>query len=432
MKKLSMGILLSLMILLLTACDDKVVVTNENASTTQSAQKKAETKKEETDKNSAGEEFVPIPNQVTDEVELVGMTEDILDSMTLEEKIGQLFVVNLELLDHSKGDFYEHRKSTQTMIDNLKKYNVGGITLFSRNIEKRAQTKQLISDLQGASLIPLYVTVDEEGGEVSRIASNTNMKTTMFPTMEVVGASKDASYAKEIGSTIGEEIRQLGFNVDFAPVADVKTNELNTEIGSRAFGAEPSLVSKMVTNVVKGLQSQGVSATLKHFPGQGNTDGDSHDGAVNLENDLDHFREVEAAPFEEGIKAGADFVMVSHVSISKVTEDSVPASLSSVVITDMLRKELGFNGVVITDAMNMKSITNYYNSSQAAVMALKAGADIILMPDNFEEAYNGILQAVQNGEISQSKIDDAVKRILTVKIKRGMLTAESPIIERIQ
>lgn len=233
-----------------------------------------------------------------------------------------------------------------------------------------------------------------------------------------------------MGKTIASEIKELGFNLDFAPVADVKTNEYNTEIGNRAFGSDAKLVSKFVKQVVKGIQGQGISATLKHFPGHGSTTGDSHNTPVNADTDLLSLRSREFKPFKAGIDAGADFVMVSHISISKVTENTVPASMSTVVIQNMLREELNFKGVVITDGMDMGAVTEKYDADEAAVNCIKAGVDIVLMSTDVKDAYNAVKKAVENGEIEEKSIDESVQRILEVKIKRGIILSNTDLLER--
>lgn len=202
---------------------------------------------------------------VTDSTEIIAMAGSIVEKMTLKEKIGQMFVVNLEQLDKAEGNYYEFRQFTKNMADTLEKYPVGGIILFARNIESIDQTKTLIADAQMNTKVPLFVSVDEEGGSVARIGNNSNMHTTSFPPMEEIGSMNDEDYVYNMGVTIGKEIKELGFNLDFAPVADVKTNEYNTEIGDRAFGSDAKLVSNMVRQVVNGIQDQNVSATLKHF-----------------------------------------------------------------------------------------------------------------------------------------------------------------------
>jgi len=348
---------------------------------------------------------------------------DYMKNMSLEEKVGQLFIVNLELLDPRNGNYYEWKKFTKKMKRSLDKYHVGGVILFSRNIARRKQTKNLINNLQANSSIPLFVTVDEEGGDVARIASNENMGTTSFPTMEEIGQTQDAPYVYEMGKVIGSEIKELGFNVDFAPVADVKTSELNLEIGTRSFGEEPEKVADMVSAFVKGMQGQNVSASLKHFPGQGSSSGDTHIESVNIDSSITGLRKNDFVPFEAGIEAGADFVMVSHISVSKVTETSQPASMSELIMKTILRDELGFDGIVITDAMDMAPVTDNYTSAQAAYGAVNGGADIVLMPLDLEMAYNEILNKVKYGTMPEEKLDASVLRILTVKFMRGVMPA---------
>lgn len=356
----------------------------------------------------------------TDQATILGKAQEILDSMTMEEKIGQMFMVNLELLDISKGSYYEFRKCTKKMKQSLMENPPGGFVLFSRNIETRDQVLKLIANLQDASKYPLFAAVDEEGGDVARIGGNSNMGTTSFPSMQEVGEMGDIGYVQEIGETIGNDISALGFNVDFAPVADINTSVLNEEIGNRSFGDDTKLVSKMVESFVKGLQGANVSATLKHFPGQGSSTGNTHHSAVNIDKDIENLRKVDFKPFQAGVKTGADFIMVSHVSISRVTEDTMPASMSKIVMDNILRTEFSFDGVVITDAMDMTGVTSRYSAVEAARNAIVAGADIVLMPQDYKEAAEGIRKAVEDGTISEERIDKSVLRILKIKVKRGL------------
>lgn len=357
--------------------------------------------------------------------EAVEAAADYMENMTIEEKAGQLFIVNLELLDQRNGNYYEWKKFTRKMKKSIDKYHIGGVILFSRNIANRNQTKKLINQLKKNSAIPLFITVDEEGGDVARIANNEKMGTTVFPTMEETGNTKNAAYVYDMGATIGSEIKELGFNVDFAPVADVKTSELNLEIGTRSFGGEPGKVAELVSAFVHGIQDQNVSATLKHFPGQGSSNGDTHIESVNIDSSITSLRKNDFVPFESGIEAGADFVMVSHISVSKVTETSQPASMSDLIMETILRDELGFQGIIITDAMDMASITGNYTSAEAAYGAISSGADIVLMPLDLEMAYNEVISRINNGTISRERLDASVLRILTVKFMRGIMPAET-------
>ena len=202
--------------------------------------------------------------------------------------------------------------------------------------------------------------------------------------------------------------------MDFAPVADVTMEGAESALGNRSFGSDPQVVGEMVSNVVGGMEGTGVSACLKHFPGLGSASDDTHDGRVEISKTLEELKAVDLVPFSVGIEAGADFVMVGHATVQAIDGD-LPASLSGRVITDILRGELGFEGVIITDALDMTAITEYYTSEEAAVMALEAGADMLLMPEDFEAAYNAVLAAVQDGRISEERIDESLDRIYRVK-----------------
>lgn len=379
--------------------------------------KKEESTEERKSTESSKSEF--------DEITLDGMASDVLKTMSLEERIGQLFIVCTDSMD-----FNVETEVTDEMAENFDQYQPGGVILFSYNIDNPEQTRNFINDMQSSVKIPMFIGVDEEGGRVARIANNEKMGTTQFPSMRVIGDSKDLDLATEVGTTIGREIRALGFNLDFAPVADVMSNETNMEIGDRSFGNDPELVSSMVVKMLKALQREDVSATLKHFPGQGSSGDDTHKGYVNLESGIDQLRKVDFLPFEAGIKAGADFIMVSHVSVGNVTGNEVPASLSDIVVRQILRNELKYQNIIITDAMNMKSITKFYDADEAAVKAFLAGNDMILMPDDFEMAVEGIEEAVESGKIEKKDINEAVKRILKIKIKRGIIPEDAPFFNK--
>ena len=337
-----------------------------------------------------------------------------ISEMSLEEKIYQLFFVTPESLTGvdmvtQAGD------ATKTA---LEQYPVGGIIYFSQNIENEEQITTMTSNSQSYSKIPLFIGVDEEGGSlVARIANNPNFQVSTFPDMKEIGASGDPSKAYEVGSSIGSYLKKYGFNMDFAPDADVLINPENTAIGSRSFGSDPQLVSQMVAEEVRGLEEQNVTAVLKHFPGHGSTAEDSHNGAAVVNRSLDELRSAEFLPFEAGIQAGADVIMVGHLQVPQVIPDDTPASLSSVMITDILRNELGFDGLVITDSLSMGAVTEYYTSAEAAVMCIQAGGDMLLIPEDFHQAYQGVLDAVNNQTLSEERINESLTRILRVKYK---------------
>ncbi len=340
--------------------------------------------------------------------------QGILDSMTLEEKVCQMFIIEHEQLLGRSSAVTSSGEKTKAAIE---KYPVGGIVYFAQNIKTPSQCTDMIKNIQSYSEVPLFIAVDEEGGKVARIANNKKMGTTKFPNMASI---TDDNEAYNVGYTIGSEIKRFGFNLDFAPVADVNSNPDNPVIGVRSFDADPTTVAGRVKSIVKGFNSSGMLCTLKHFPGHGDTKTDSHTGYTEITKTLDELKACEFIPFKSGADAGADFVMVGHLSAPQITGNKLPATLSKKMI-DLLKNEVGFNGLIITDSMQMNAITDNYTSSEAAVLAVKAGVDIILMPDNFKNAVNGIVKAVENGEISEARINRSVLKILQTKIDHGII-----------
>lgn len=365
-------------------------------------------------------DFMKIQDVVSEknmQIEKTAFVSELMTSMSLDEKIYQLFFVKPETIIESDPVVSAGEETSNA----LAQYPVGGIIYFSENIQTREQTIEMIKNSQDYSKIPLFIGVDEEGGTIARIGNNVQMGTTKLPSMEKIGSSGDSRKAYEIGETLAADIGELGFNVDFAPVADIIVNKKNTEIGDRSFGEDPELVSEMVIAEVKGLQENNVSAVLKHFPGHGSTVSNSHEGnSVSLRT-LEELEKAEFVPFREGIEAGADFVLVSHMTLVNATKEKVPASLSGEVITGWLKGKLNYDGIVITDALRMKAISDDYSSAEAAVKTIKAGSDMILMPENVYEAYNGIADAVENGDITEERIDSSVKKILNLKFEKGLL-----------
>ena len=347
--------------------------------------------------------------------------EKLLQSMTLEEKIGQLFIIrpdDLELNLTSK----QINDSTNNgaveldtnMKETLKKYPIGGVALFSKNILNPTQLTTFISDMQKQSAIPLFVGIDEEGGTVSRIAKSPKFDVPKFESMQKIGETKNSGKAKDVGFTIGSYLKSYGFNLDFAPVVDINTNPKNIVIGNRSFGNDPDLVSKMVFAEIVGLHEAGIMSCVKHFPGHGDTKGDTHTGEVSIEKTWEELKKCELVPFINSIDT-TDMVMISHIIAPNITGDKLPASLSNEIIEGKLRKELGYKGVVISDAMEMGAITKKYSSKESAINTILAGIDIILMPEDFVESYNGIYDAIKNGTITEARIDESVLRILNLK-----------------
>lgn len=347
--------------------------------------------------------------------------DEKLENMTLEEKIGQLFM----LAYRKNEDGSNATELTQDIKSSLQERKPGGVILFGENIDTPEQVKQLIADMQESSYIPLFIGVDEEGGRVSRLQTSGKMNVVEIPPAEDIGKSGDITKAYDVGKVIGEELKELGFNVDFAPVADINTNPDNPVIGDRAFGSDPQLVSDMVAAFIDGLHQKNMSAAVKHFPGHGDTSTDTHLGETVMEHDRNRLDTVELVPFRRAIAADVDFIMAAHILTPNVTTDGLPASLSKQMLTGILREELGYDGLIITDAMDMGAIVKVYGSGEAAVLAIEAGADIVLMPANVEEAYEAIQEAVESGRISGEALAEKVKRILSFKYEKGYFAEDN-------
>lgn len=355
---------------------------------------------------------------LTNSAEKQSEVQELMEKMSIEDKVAQMFIITPEALTGVSG-VTEAREITKNAYS---RFPVGGIIYFEANILSQEQLREMSSNINGYSVervgIPAFISTDEEGGRVARLAGNPDMDIPNIGSMRTIGDTGDFLKAYQAGTTIGTYLLKNGINLDFAPVADVDTDSNQSVVGDRSFSSEPELTAKMAANVVKGLQDSGVSAALKHFPGHGSTEGDTHDGYAYTNKTLDEMRQCELIPFEEGIKAGCDFVMVGHISAPNVTGDNTPSSMSKTIITDLLRTEMGFKGIVVTDALNMGAIAQQYTSNKVAVEAVKSGVDMLLMPMDFQSAYQGILNAVAAGEIKQSRIDDSVKRILELKVKK--------------
>lgn len=341
-----------------------------------------------------------------------------LSHMTLDEKIYQMFITTPEALVCSTDP---QTVVSKALKEALEKTPVGGIVLFASNIRHPKQCKDLLYDLQEASPIPLFLAVDEEGGSVARLGNNPNMKVKQIPSMKAIGATQNVEQAYSAGETLGKTLERYGFNVDFAPVCDISSNPGNTVIGNRSFGDNPKLVADMVTAIIQGFNQSNVICTLKHFPGHGDTSFDSHFNRVVIDKSIEELNSFEFIPFKAGMCAGAEMIMMGHISNATVVGDQRPSSLSKTMVTDILRSELCYDGVVITDSMLMQAITNYYSSGEAATMAVKAGVDIILAPADLSEAAAAIKSAVMTGDISENRINESVMRILTLKANHNII-----------
>ena len=379
--------------------------------------------------------------EVVEPVVNVDAIEEKISKMTLEDKIEQMLILDYSMVPYGKEGEKDATKLVDSVRNTIANHNFGGIILFRDNTVGTEQTLRLTSDMQVAATkenkkhnIPLFMCIDQEGGRVTRLATGTSMPGNM-----ALGAINDYDTAKEYASIIAKEVNTLGFNVDFAPVLDVNNNPSNPIIGVRSFSSDTKRVSKMGEAFIEGIQSEGVASTLKHFPGHGDTATDSHTGLPLINKTYDDIKQCELIPFKAGIDKGADMIMTAHIVypkiettkyISKKTgeEITLPATLSKTILTDILRNDLGYKGIIVTDALNMGAISEHFKREDVTRYALNAGVDILLMPisllnnDEDIDAYiSMIANQVRNGEINEKNINDSVYRILTLKEKMGLL-----------
>ena len=356
------------------------------------------------------------------------VVEAQLQKMTLREKVGQLFYVRPECLDTTIH--FNQPSSIDGSTDDIKaiklqavnatmkgvneKYPVGGVILYAHNIEDEAQLSAFISQIRALNGSPL-LCIDEEGGRVARIANNANFEVEKFESMGAIGATGDPQNAYYCGNTIGTYLRRYGFDIDFAPVADVNTNPENIVIGARAFSDNPEVAAPMVTNYLQGLKDAGITGCIKHFPGHGDTKADTHYGYAQSLKTWDEMLNCELITFKAGIQWGTQLIMTAHIGTPNVTGSEVPATMSSFILQDKLRGELGYQNIIVTDAMEMGAITQQYNNAEAAVGTLQAGADIVLGPQNFVKAFDAVVKAVEDGVLTEQRIDQSVRRILRLK-----------------
>ncbi len=340
--------------------------------------------------------------------------QKLIDSMSLHEKICQLFIVTPEELT----DYDVVTAAGETTENALEEFPVGGLIYFAQNMEDSEQLKEMIDNTQGYAAkscpAPLFISVDEEGGDVSRCADTVG--TTKFQPMYTYKGSE--TLAHDNACTIAEDISKLGFNLDFAPVADTWSNPENVVIGQRAYSDDYEEAADLVAAAVKGFHDGGLLCTLKHFPGHGDTLEDSHYMSAYSNRTVAQLEQNEYLPFESGIEQGADMVMIGHIIVPSLDEE--PASVSKKIITGELREKLGFDGVVITDSLVMGAVADHYEIGELVVKVIDAGADILLCPGQLEEAVDSLETAVNNGTLDEARIDESLTRILTLKSKNIM------------
>lgn len=340
-----------------------------------------------------------------------------ISNMNIDEKIGQMLILGIE--------GYTMDDHCRKMIDT---YHAGGFIILAQNVQSTDQLLSLVNSLKGANSqnsIPLFMSVDQEGGRVDRMPEGF----ARFPANSIIGHANDKTVSFDIGSAMAEEIKAFGFNVDFAPVLDINSNPRNPVIGDRSFGSNPEIVSALGIQTMKGIQSGNIISVVKHFPGHGDTSVDSHLNLPTVNNDLNRLASFELIPFSEAAKNGADGVMIAHILLPAIDHDN-PASFSKEIVTGILRNQMKFNGVVITDDMTMGAIVKNYNIGDAAVKAINAGCDILLVCHGYdyqEAVFNAVKSAVGDGTISKERVDESVYRILSLKDKYKLNdnTAES-------
>jgi beta-N-acetylhexosaminidase len=346
----------------------------------------------------------------------------LMASMTVEEKVGQLLMVGFggtSVTPHIERWLVDRR--------------IGGVALFSRNIVDVEQTARFTRELQQLTEghIPVFIALDQEGGNVVRVKEGAMV----LPGNMALGATRSPTLAYVAGQSLAIDLRLLGFNMNLAPVLDVNSNPKNPVIGIRSYGERPDLVAELGSWYVRGQQEMGVVAVAKHFPGHGDTHSDSHFAMPAIDADLARLDTVELWPFRRAMQAGLDAVMTAHIALPQLAEEpNLPATLSRTILTDVLRKRLGFNGVVVTDGLEMQGIVERYGSGRAAVMAVLAGADmpmILWTRKKKEEVYRALLKAVRTGEISRQRLDRSVRRILTVKARRGLFRRDTESLDAV-
>lgn len=355
-----------------------------------------------------------------------------LQAMTLEEKVGQLFntYVYGESADTTDPADVSRNQAWLGVANGreaVEKYHLGGIIYFgwSDNLNAPEQVATLSNELQQASLgddgkgVPLLVSTDQEHGDVIRLST----PATRLPGAMALGATHRDADARRAADIAGAELRAVGVNQNYAPVADVNVNPDNPVIGVRSFSSDPSLTGDLTAAQVRGFQSgrDGIVATAKHFPGHGDTDVDSHTDLPVIHHTLEEWQRLDAPPFREAIRAGVDSIMSAHIKFPALDPSGDPATLSEPIMTGLLREELGYDGVIVTDSLAMEGVRQTYPDEEVPVRALQAGADVLLMPPDLPTAYGAVLDAVESGELTEERIETSVRRVLKLKYEQGVV-----------
>lgn len=340
-----------------------------------------------------------------DEIDL--RIDEMMSNMTTDEKIAQMMIV-----------YYRNPYMDNTLKKTLESVKPGGFILFNENITTYENTLKLIKEIKSSSNIPMFIAIDEEGGNVQRLLALTDKEVTDIPYMQEVGKKDDEKLTYDVGKVIAEELRVFGINMDFAPDIDVFSNPNNTVIGKRSFGSSPKFVSRHGLTLAKALEDNNVIAVYKHFPGHGNTEVDSHKDLPIVSKTKDELMKSDLVPFIDAIENNASVIMIGHLAVPEITKNNVPASLSKTLITDFLKGELNYKGLVVTDALDMKALTNYYSDEEICGKAVEAGVDILLMPSSSRKCLKSVKDALNDGKITEERIDESVRKILRLKIEK--------------
>jgi beta-N-acetylhexosaminidase len=363
----------------------------------------------------------------------------IIEAMTLEEKVGQLFVTyaygqTADTTDPADVAANQRDLGVANGRELIEKYHLGGVIYFawSNNVANPQQIAGLSNGLQRVATsqrtpIPLLISTDQEHGVVTRVGP----PATQLPGSMALGAGRDAGDARDAARISGKELRAVGINQNYAPVADVNVNAQNPVIGVRSFGSDPTLVSSLVSATVRGYQRTGTAATAKHFPGHGDTATDSHYGVPIINHTRAEWDSIDAPPFRAAVAADVSTIMTAHIVVPALDPSGRPATLSKPIITDILRGEMGYDGVVVTDALTMQGVRDGFGDDRIPVLALQAGVDQLLMPapGKLDVAYNAVLDAVRTGELSEERIDESVRRVLALKKERGLFKAKNVFVD---
>lgn len=326
-----------------------------------------------------------------------------MDNLSIDEKIAQMLIV------YYIGDEYDENLSNI-----IKEVKPGGFILMSDNITTYDRTLNFVKGMQNDSDIHMIISTDEEGGSVQRIKGIRDISVTDIPYMYYLGQTKDKNLAYKVGEIIANELRTIGVNLTYAPVMDIYSNPNNTVIGKRSFGSDPNTVYDMATSLKNGIEDNLVNTCIKHFPGHGDTETDSHFEIPIINKTLDELENSDLLPFIKSIN-DTNMIMVGHIALPKITNSSIPASLSKEIVTDLLKNKYNYKGLVITDALNMGSLTNNYSDKEIYTMAINAGVDLLLMPNGSKNAIKYIKEAIDDEEIDINTINESVRKILTYK-----------------